>query len=229
MEKKIRTLKNKFFKRKKAENKPLYTIDKNIDKWIEAKGDETLRLDYDLREDSVVFDVGGYHGDWATDIFCKYGCFVHIFEPVQKFVDIIQTRFSNNNKIFLHHYGMGAKDESIEITIDEDASSIIKSSENTEKIKLINAIKVFKDFNIEHIDLMKINIEGGEYDLLEYFIRTDLISKIHTIQVQFHEFVPDAVNKMKSIQQKLSETHELTYQFEFIWENWRIKQNVLSR
>ncbi|HSA06008.1 MAG TPA: FkbM family methyltransferase [Candidatus Gastranaerophilales bacterium] len=191
--------------------------------WFQINGDKTLRIDYDLNENSVVFDMEGYHGDWTADIFCKYGCFIHIFEPVQKFTDIIQTRFSNNNKIIAHNYGLAEDDKFISITMDEDASSTIKSSENTEEVKLVDTLKFFNEFNIEQIDLMKINIEGGEYDLLEYLIKTGLILKIKNIQVQFHSFVPNAEERMKNIQEKLSETHELTYQYEFVWENWRLK------
>ena len=44
---------------------------------------------------------------------------------------------------------------------------------------------------------MKINIEGGEYELLERLIAADLIRKIDDIQVQFHNFVPDAAARME--------------------------------
>jgi len=222
----FRNLRNKVLKKKKIncpKNKQIYTIDKNIGQWLESNGDKTLRLDYDLNENSIVFDLGGYHGDWTAHIFCKYGCFVHIFEPVQKFVDIIQKRFNNNKKIILHSYGIAEKDKTVSITLDEDASSVIKSSEKTEEVKLVDTVKFFNEFNIERIDLIKINIEGGEYDLLEYLIETGLIARIKNIQVQFHEFVPNAKKRMNNIQKKLSKTHELTYQFEFVWENWGLK------
>ena len=44
------------------------------DKWFDIKGDKTLRLQYPLNEESIVFDLGGYHGQWASDIFNKYMC-----------------------------------------------------------------------------------------------------------------------------------------------------------
>ena len=78
-------------------------------------------------------------------------------------------------------------------------------------------------YNIERIDLMKINIEGGEYDLLEHLIKTGWIDKIINIQVQFHDFVENAEARMLAIQNDLAKTHELTYQYKFVWENWRLK------
>ena len=84
--------------------------------------------------------------------------------------------------------------------------------------------KAFFDRNgIGEIDLMKINIEGGEYEFLEYLLDTGLAVKIKNVQVQFHDFVPNAETRTKSIQERLSQTHSLTYQYEFVWENWRVK------
>ena len=71
------------------------------------------------------------------------------------------------------------------------------------------------------VDLMKINIEGGEYDGLDKLVGTGLIKGIKSIQVQFHDFVPDAEKRVKDIHDKLQVTHIPTYQYEFVWENWQ--------
>ena len=69
---------------------------------------------------------------------------------------------------------------------------------------------------------MKINIEGGEYELLEHLIEEKLMADIANIQVQFHDFIPGAQARMEAIQQELKKTHSLTYQYLFVWENWRL-------
>ena len=71
---------------------------------------------------------------------------------------------------------------------------------------------------------MKINIEGGEYDLLEHFLESGFIKNINNIQIQFHDFIPNAEERMKKIQYELEKTHSLTYQYPFVWENWQRKQ-----
>jgi hypothetical protein len=43
------------------------------------------------------------------------------------------------------------------------------------------------------------------------------------IQVQFHDYTPDAAERMKKIQRALKKTHRTTYSFEFVWENWELK------
>ena len=91
------------------------------------------------------------------------------------------------------------------------------------RIKMQKTSEFFAVHQIDLIDLMKINIEGGEYDLLDHLITSNLVSRIKNIQVQFHDFIPDANSRMKNIQNELAKTHELTYQYKFVWENWRLK------
>ena len=51
------------------------------------------------------------------------------------------------------------------------------------------------------------------------------ISIFKNLQIQFHDFIIDnAEERMKNIQNKLSKTHEITYQYNFVWENWKIKE-----
>lgn len=190
--------------------------------WFLDKGDKTLRLDYPLNENSVVFDLGGYEGQWASDIFSKYCCFIHVFEPVEKFANQIEHRFAKNKKIFVHQFGLSDADKKLEIFIDGDRSSSFKTKDNNgQYIEIIRAMDFVRKHEISIVHLMKINIEGGEYDLLEHLLESGFISNITNIQVQFHDFVPNAEERMNKIQHELSKTHFLTYQYPFVWENWQ--------
>lgn len=194
--------------------------------WFRDNGDKTLRLEYDLSDSSIVFDLGGYEGQWSSDIFSMYGCSIYIFEPVEIFANSIKKRFARNKKIYVFQYGLSDVSKSEKISVDADSSSIFKDNSLGEEIHLVRAIDFIRENNISQIDLMKINIEGGEYDLLEHLLDSGFIEIINNIQVQFHDFFPDAEERMIAIQQRLEKTHSLTYQYPFVWENWRVK-NVL--
>lgn len=195
---------------------------KELDEWFKIDGDLCHRLDYNLDNNSIVFDIGGYKGQWSANIFSKYCCNIHIFEPVNEFSSKIQNRFSKNNNVIVNNFGLSDKSEYCNILINNDSSSIFKSKNigKIEKIQLVDIIEYIDEKQISNIDLMKINIEGGEYDLLEHLIETNYILKINNIQIQFHNFIPNATERMKKIQEKLTNTHHLTYQYLFIWENW---------
>ncbi len=199
--------------------------------WFKDNGDKTLRLDYDdLNDKSIVFDLGGYEGQWSSDIFAKYCCTIHIFEPVENFYQAIRNRFSKNPQICVHDFGLANKDDEAFISVDGYNSSITRDvSGDVEKIKLKKALGFIEENSISKIDLMKINIEGSEYELLEHLIDSGVINMIKNIQVQFHEFVPNAENKMKEIHQKLSKTHNLKWQYYFVWECWEHKDLCIDQ
>lgn len=180
------------------------------------------RLDYPLNEHSLVFDVGGYKGQWADKIFTRYGCTVYVFEPVAEFAKGIRRRFAGNGKVVVYEFGLSRDNQALEISICRDISSFHRGVRGPRKARLVRAADFISERNIESIDLMKVNIEGGEYDLLEHLINVGLVKRIRNIQVQFHSFMPNAEERMASIHSELRRTHRLTYQYLFVWENWQL-------
>jgi FkbM family methyltransferase len=189
-------------------------------RWINDNGDNTLRLNYSLNSNSIVFDLGGYHGDFAEAIYSKYNSEIYIFEPVKEYYELIRKRFENNDKIHVYHFGLSDSDSSMEISVSESASSIYNDSEQKEKIYLKSVMNFITENKIEKINLFKINIEGGEFDVLPSILDANYMSNITDLQIQFHTFVDNAVEKRSKIRDSLSKTHTLTYNYWFIWENW---------
>lgn len=194
--------------------------------WFADKGDSTLRLDYDLNSESIVFDLGGYIGQWTSDIFGMYCCRVYVFEPVPVFYEDIKRRFQRNPKIHVYPYGLGNANKPVIINLDGASSSIYRTGNGTVEGRIVRAADFLSLHNISTIDLMKINIEGGEYDLLDHLIKIGCIEKITNLQVQFHDVLPESRFRMAHIQAQLEQTHHLTYQYPFVWENWRLEKCV---
>lgn len=192
--------------------------------WFAAQGDKTHRLNYNLTQDSVVFDLGGYEGRWASEIFCRYGCYMHIFEVMPEYAANIRNKFLQNPKVKVYPFGLGANTGVVPLYMQDDSSSTFKTGSGKIDISLVEAADFLQKHGIERVHLMKINIEGGEYDLLEHLLDAGYVNRIENLQVQFHDFLVDnAYPRMKAIQQRLAQTHELTYYYEFVWENWRVK------
>lgn len=194
--------------------------------WFKVNGDQTLRLEYELNEHSCVFDLGGYKGEFASAIMNKYNCTVFIFEPIPFLYDIILNKFSNNKK--LHPYCFGLYDKTIKqkISLSDNGSSLFITNTKMVEIQLKSMVEFLKENKFQNIDLIKINIEGAEYDLMDSLINNHCIPYFKNIQIQFHDFlIPDAKIRMRNIQEQLQKTHELTYQYEFVWENWRRRDN----
>lgn len=196
-----------------------------VRKWYADGGDDAMRFRYPLDRDSVVFDLGGYEGQWASDLYSRYRCRVLVFEPVAAFASRIADRFRHNDDIEIFDFGLGAATRTETIHLRGASSSTYRSDAATETIRIVDAAEWLHDRDLARIHLMKINIEGGEFELLERLIDAGAVERIDDIQVQFHDVGADSARRMERIQDRLRETHEPTYQYRFVWENWTRKRS----
>lgn len=199
-------------------------------RWFKDNGDETLRLDYPLTQESIVFDLGGYHGDFAAAIHEKYGCMVYVFEPVPEFYKKCVARFQGNKKIICMNYGLSSSDGWLDIGLAENASSFSSphAKDAVQSVQVRSILHCIHELKINHIALMKINIEGGEFDVLPAIIQSGDINKVNYLQVQFHNFIPNADSRREAIRSNLAFTHEEMWNYEFVWESWKRKDSYNS-
>jgi FkbM family methyltransferase len=184
---------------------------------------EFLRYDYLLDAQSVCLDVGGYKGEWTEAIWKKFGCQVYVFEPVPAFFESITQRFEGNEKIQVFQFGLSDVENTANIAIDENASSIYRSNHRGIAIHVRDIVEVLDELEIKEVDLIKLNIEGGEYPVLERLIETGWISRIRDIQVQFHDFIEGAAQRRQRLHEDLDQTHKIRWCYPFIWENWTLR------
>jgi FkbM family methyltransferase len=189
-------------------------------RWYSDPGADTRRHDYPLDAESVVLDVGGFEGGWAEQAIDRFGCTVHVFEPVPEFAAGIEARL-RGRPAFVHRYGLAATTMETEFSIEGDGSSALRHRGKRQAVQLRSVGEVFEELGLARVDLMKINIEGAEYDLLDHMLDRDLIRRVRNLLVQFHEFVPGARRRMREIQARLTATHEPQWEYVFVWESWR--------
>lgn len=188
----------------------------------EADPNGLMRLDYPLDAQSVVFDVGGFDGSWAADIHCRFGCYVEVFEPVAGFAAVAQRRFALNDRVRVHPFGLAGAERDVQVAIDGVSSSavIARNTDTAEQVHLRSATAVISELAANGIDLMKINIEGGEFELLATLIDAHVVSDIRFLQIQFHEDAPGATGRRDEIRRRLSGSHTLMWEFPWVWESW---------
>jgi len=172
---------------------------------------------------TIWMKILSFDGQWASDLYSRYNCRIMCFEPVPEFARRIEERFRHNQRIQVYEFGLGAETREEPIYICGTGSSVYWRSRThygREFIHIYDVKELFKKEAINHVSLMKINIEGGEYELLERLIETRLLNYIENLQVQFHNIERDSEGRMNSIYQGLRETHTPIYQYKFVWESW---------
>lgn len=208
------------------------------DAWHRSNGNSTLRMQYKLNEDSVVFDIGGYEGWYSEQLYNKFNCNIYIFEPYKPFYDVLEQKFRGNDKVRTFNYGIDDKADTKELFISGDSSSVFEDEienlnngfglQGTTEIKIRSFKEVYEELGVDTIDLLAINTEGCEYTTIPHILDNGYGPKIKNFQIQFHCHVdaqfPDGVeNEVEKVRNQLSETHDLDWSYEWTFDNWSLK------
>ena len=183
---------------------------------------DELRTTYPLVENSLIVDVGGFTGDWAMRMYALYSCYIDIYEPHPILASESMRNFRTNKKVRTFPIGMSDKDGVLELYGDTMNASLFNNSiGKVNYVDIKKASDIFKErYNDKEIDLLKINIEGAEYDLLPDLMKNWDIRKVKFILVQFHSHVPIRAAKREMIRNDLSKTHRMVWGYDFIFESW---------
>ena len=133
----------------------------------------------------LVIDVGANYGDSAIWWSRVMGAEVIAFEPLANVFEVLEENVQlNKASVKLHKVAIGNGDE---INGYSDGNMFISSSESIDlKFKTMK----LDDFNLERVDLLKIDIEGFEYEALTGSIKTlkrfmtKIIIETHSIELK---------------------------------------------
>jgi FkbM family methyltransferase len=188
--------------------------------WNKDNKEKDLNITYNINNTSVVFDVGTYKGDWAEQIFNKYNCSIYCFEPIKEFYENICNRFKSNKKIHVFNYAVGGKTRKDKIIFLKDGSSLYQMGNKKLDILVKSVDNVLNDLNLSMIDVIKLNVEGAEYEILDHMILTGDIKKFNNLFIQFHREVHNYEQRRNNIIFNLNKTHERVFNYEMVWERW---------
>lgn len=176
----------------------------------------------------MVIDLGGFDGQWASDVFSRYLSNVYVFEAIPEYAGDIAQRFSSNSKIKVYPFAVGRENRVDFMQLAGVGSSMFRAAtdQKSVQVKVVDAKEILNLCETTGCDLLKINIEGGEYEVLPRLIDAGLISKVRNLQIQFHDLGEDSLSKMKSIQSDLAKTHVQTWSYELVWESWTLRDDV---
>lgn len=194
--------------------------------WRKDNGQARLTDYADLPEGAIVFDVGGFRGEWTDTVLTQCPTAkVHVFEPHPGFAAELLEKFTGDNRVTIHELAIGSSTGTMELSDAGDASSAVADHGKSFTAATRKVDDFLSDQGIDHIDLMKVNIEGGEYDLLPALIDTGAIKMLDRLQVQFHLFEPGMQPLRDTIRQGLEASHACAWCYPFVWEEWRLNQN----
>lgn len=153
-----------------------------------------------IKEDDIVFDIGGNIGLFSYYSICRGAKEVHCFEPSPLSYSTINENFKFHN---LYTENKAVTSYTGQIEFFDNANSSINSSayiEGEGSIKIVCECISLQDYiianNISRIDYLKIDCEGAEYDIIESLDEKFLSESIRNMCIEYHLNYDGKIYKM---------------------------------
>ncbi len=184
------------------------------------------------REVNVVLVFGGYKGDsvqgWLTR---NPSATIHAYEPVPEYANVLRSRFLEQS-VTVHTYGVGKKAGTRHFTLMKDATSghpAIQGEQSDRNQTVPVRFESVQEATSQWphtIDVVEINIEGGEYELLSSLHDGGVLSRMKHIFIQFHEVGKHTEELIEKSRRHLHSSHTQVWNYDMVWEYWRQKKTL---
>ena len=129
-----------------------------------------FRRDYEtvfrVEENDIVVDIGSSAGLFAHTILKYNPCKVFCVEPQKDVYELLVDNVGSNNAVTCINCGIGPNNQNRAITDYETCLAKKHNFSETNEVCNYVTFKTFiKDNNINKIDFLKVDCEGGEYDI----------------------------------------------------------------
>ena len=186
-----------------------------------AGGDALLFRELRVGSAQVVIDGGGYRGDWTAEALWRFGCRSAVYEPVPAFARGLRERFACNDRVEIVEAALGGAEGLLDLGLAGDGSSAFRAGGPRVQARVVDAAAACA---VPGIGCLKLNIEGGEYEVLERLAAADRLRGIGALILQFHELDAQSAARRAQAQALLVRTHLLRWDFPFVWERWDLRQ-----
>jgi FkbM family methyltransferase len=178
----------------------------------QLRAQNLLRDDLVRRDNPVIFDVGANVGHFTESYLQLFdGATVHAFEPHPEAFRRLAERFQGSQRVFLNNCGVGDRQGQLLFNISSDmgSSSFLAFSPDSPYVRgigvsTVEALEVpvvtidsyCQAKGIEHIDFMKLDVQGFERKVLEGSAEMLARHAIGAIQVEivFRNFYKESLS-----------------------------------
>jgi FkbM family methyltransferase len=156
----------------------------------------------------ILIDVGANDGKYISAMQTEFNnrALIYGFEPSASAFSLLENKWNDQDNIRLFQYGLAAEEGEMNLYFNEEGSGwasvyqrqgsmFNKDLSRSETIKLIRLDDFCRDNDIEHIDFMKIDVEGFELSVLQG--AKEILEKTRFVQFEFSFANYDAATYLK--------------------------------
>lgn len=149
-----------------------------------------------LGAESVVYSFGiGEDASFDLALIQSRGCLIHGFDPTPKSLEWVRGNVSDE-RFRMRPWALGSEDGELELWLPENPEHVsatcarpIGSSRSSFNAECLTLGSVMKRLGHERIDVLKMDIEGAEYGVIENICRDRTIERVGQLLVEFHHWI----------------------------------------
>ena len=145
-----------------------------------------------IKSDSICYCAGcGEDITFDLGLIDRFGCDVYGFDPTPRAITHIQSVAGDNNKYHFTDVGLWDKPDTLRFYVPKNEAHVSHSLVNLQKtedyieVKVETLLDLMQVNGHTYLDLLKLDIEGAEYKVLESIISDNIDIKV--ICVEFDE------------------------------------------
>ena len=184
-----------------------------------------------LDEDSTVYCVGiGTDLTFDVGLIERFGCRVSALDPTPTSLEWVRAQ-TLPEKLDVIEYGLAAHDGVLKLYEPSNPSHVSHSVFETRSgakcldVPVARLSTLMDRIGHNHLDLLKMDIEGAEYDVIDDIVGTDVM--IGQVLVEFHHFrdeiavdkTSEAISGLRGAGYKLFSISASGYEYSFVHES----------
>ncbi len=167
--------------------------------------------------DGILWEIGGHEGFFTCLLAIRNPASSIIsFEPVPRSYTLLKQRTRLLENVEAKPYGLANRTGKLQMNIEDDASRGSQTEADTDDFfDIVDTAKSYVDF-------VSMNIEGGEYPLLNRLAEQDKVRLFGVLQIQFHFYEDRHFDDYDRAQTILWRTHYRKWIVKDVWEEWHL-------
>jgi FkbM family methyltransferase len=142
-----------------------------------------------LNSDSIVVDAGAHRGEFSRALIDEFGCRCFLIEANPELAR--ELRVPKADAVLSAALAASDGKASFHSRDNPESGSIIAdaSTNGSVTVETISLPTLMKRFRLQSIDLLKLDIEGAEFELIAQ-TPDSVLRSISQITIEFHDFQP---------------------------------------
>ncbi len=192
-----------------------------------------------LSPSSVVYSVGvGYDISFDLDVINRFGCQLHAFDPTERSKvwlskkDELPSQFLHHDFGLAHYSGTAnfklPKNHSVSFTMSGEVYPEAEEIDNGHQAEVKTLDDIMTLLGHDEIDLLKIDIEGAEYDIIGDLVKN--APRIKQLLIEFHDrLIGDSesrpsrssISKLQQVGFRVFNVSRRGYEYSLLGPNFR--------